>query len=98
MSAYRGGCPLCSGVCRLIGTTDHGKVVEIACANCTVYRISISAVKLFTKNMKSSRNLYALLAARRAEDQMILIGTILNDLTYEYVSIELLKQTKVHHW
>jgi hypothetical protein len=98
MKVYKNGCPICSGACRLIGTCDHGREVEIACANCTVYRISLQAVKSFQTSVEESRNLYSLLARRHPDDHMIVLGASSTEITYGYASFKQLKAAKVHIW
>lgn len=98
VKVYKNGCPICTGACRLIGTCNHGKEVEVACANCTVYRISLQAVKLFLKNLDESRALYSSLASRCPDDHMIVIRASATEITYEYVSFEQLKAAKVNFW
>lgn len=82
----------------MIGTCDHGKEVEIACANCAVYRISVQAMKLLLIESQDRKTLYSFLSKRSPLDHMIVIGTSFNDLTYEYVSFERLMVAKVHAW
>lgn len=98
MKVYKNGCPICSGACRFMGTSDDGKEVEVGCANCTVYRISLQAVKIFLMNPDNTKNLYSLLARRSPAGHMIVIGTSFSEITYEYVSIECLKSENFHDW
>lgn len=99
MKVYKNGCPICSGACRLIGTCDHGREVEIACANCTVYRISLQALRSFLTNSDESQDLYSTLARRCPDDHMIVIGgSLATQLTYEYASFERLNTEKIHFW
>lgn len=87
MKMRKNGCPICSGTCRVIGTTDHGKAVAVAvavaCANCTVYRISMQAVKLFLMHLDETRHLYSLLAQNSPKGHMMVVGTSPTELSYE---------------
>lgn len=96
MKAVRNGCPLCSAVCRVIGTSDQGKEVEIACANCTVFRVSTHAAGLLATDADEKRQLYSLLARRCPCDHVTVIGTVGSDFTYEYLAIKRLKLLKSH--
>ena len=95
MKANRNVCPLCAGVCRTIGTSDQGKELELACANCTVYRISTDAAELLSKNFDANYPLYSLLARRCPADHVVVIGTTGANVTYECIAIKRLKLLKV---
>ena len=79
----------------MIGTSDQGKEIEIACANCTVFRISADGVALLSNNGETNRPIYSLLARRCPVDHVIVIGTNGCDATHECTAIKRLKSLKV---
>ena len=96
MKLTRDGCPLCSGACRVVGTADQGKEVELACANCTIFRITTDAAALLLDEPGARREMYAVLARRCPADHVILISASASDLAYDCIAIRRLKALKVH--
>lgn len=80
----------------MIGTSDQGKELELACTNCTVFRISTDAAELISRNGDSRRSMYSLLARQCPFDHAIVTGTAASGVRHECVAIKRLKLLKVH--
>lgn len=98
MIVNKKGCPLCGGSCRFIGMVAQGRQIEIACANCTVFHISIKAVQMLFSNFGASGALYSMLAKRSRPEDLLVISATSNSLSYQYVSIEQLNGEKIDRW